>query len=296
VVVASVIGGAGRMGAWFATFLKKNGYRVTIFDKNKAAARALARKNGFGLVEDQDLAVRQAQLVILATPTQVTKSILEQILQHPELFLEKMFVEISSVKEPIRELHRRLSARAVPILSIHPMFGPGAKTLAGKTILTVATPRRSGLANSFLSLLRKRGANIVRCSFQDHDKIMSAVLALPHLLNIVMVKTLRKNPSSPERLLRFAGPSFRLQLLLAEAIFQENLNNEASIFMDCKNSLNAIEELARESAAILRTIKSRKRYRLLEGLRADYRYLRRDRFFSTAYQRFNEAVEASNLR
>ena len=111
------------MGAWFAAFLKENGYRVVISDNNTRAARAIARKRGFELAKDQETAITSSQVVVIATPTQTTKKILEQI-QHV-LSHETLLVEISSVKEPLRRILQGLRKRGVPLLSIHPMFGPG---------------------------------------------------------------------------------------------------------------------------------------------------------------------------
>jgi prephenate dehydrogenase len=91
--VATVIGGAGRMGTWFASFLKRNGYRIIICDKNRGRGNSLARKKGFFFVEDPKLAVQPAQLVILATPTHVSKNLLLEI--EPHLPNRTLLVEIS---------------------------------------------------------------------------------------------------------------------------------------------------------------------------------------------------------
>lgn len=292
-VVASVIGGAGRMGAWFATFLKKNGYQVLVCDRNKSAARNLARKRGFRLVEDLTLAVRSAQLVILATPTQVTQKILQHI--EPHLSSRKLLVEISSVKEPLRRILQDMRRRGVAILSIHPMFGPGIKTLAGTTILTVSVPARNILAQEFLSLLRKRGAKLIRSDFDEHDKLVSMILTLPHFMNIAMVNTLRTLDADPNQLREIAGTSFKLQLLIAETIYQEAIGNEASILMDSKCSLKMLRRFAQESAASLNIIKKNKRSILLRSLHGGRYFVQKDRFFDSAYDRFNAAVEASSV-
>jgi prephenate dehydrogenase len=59
--VATVVGGAGRMGSLFTRFLRKNGYRIIISDSNKHRARNLARKERFQFLEDPKLAVQPAQ-------------------------------------------------------------------------------------------------------------------------------------------------------------------------------------------------------------------------------------------
>jgi prephenate dehydrogenase len=131
VVVASIIGGAGRMGGWFANFLNENGYDVIIQDKNMTAARALAATKGYRFIKTQDQAISLGQLIVLATPTNATLGLLRSTSR--TLNREKLIVEISSVKEPVRKIIQRLKRRRVPILSVHPMFGPGSRTLLGRS-------------------------------------------------------------------------------------------------------------------------------------------------------------------
>ncbi len=281
------------MGEWFAAFLKKNGYEVIISDKNKPAAKSLARKKGFRFLEDQTRAVRLAQLVILATPTQVTARLLEQI--GPRLSPGTLLVEISSVKEPVRRTIQKLQRQGVAVLSIHPMFGPGAKTLTNKTVITVTIPQRNILARMLLSLLKKRRARIVRSNFDEHDKLASVLLALPHFLNIAMVNTLRSMGANPNRLREIAGTTFNLHFLVAQAIYQEDLSNEASILMDSEHTLNLLRKFAHQSTATLKLIEKGKRNGIVRNLCGGRDFLQKDRLFANAYERFNVAVEASSL-
>ncbi len=291
--VACVIGGAGRMGAWFASFLKKNGYRVIICDNNKATARKLARTKGFWFVPDHKLAAQLADLVILATPTHVTKSLLRQIEQH--ISDQTLLVEISSVKEPVRRILEQMRSRGVAILSIHPMFGPGIKTLAGQAIITVLFPRSNSMAKRFLSLFRKNGARIVQSDFAHHDKFAAITLALPHFMNIAMVNTLKSIGVPLNQLRRFAGTTSKLQLIIAEAVYHERLSNEASILLDSKHFLKALRRFAEESNRTLTLIHKGRRATLLHSLVIGREFVRKDRMFSSAYSRFNAAVDGLTL-
>lgn len=282
------------MGAWFATFLNKNGYRVIVYDKNKPAARNLSRKRGFQFISDQSQAVRLAQLVIVATPTQVTQRILGQIEHH--ISHGTLVVEISSIKEPVRRKLQEMRTRGVPILSIHPMFGPGIKTPAGKTVITASLPVGNAFAKKFLSSLRKAGAKIIHTDFDHHDKLVSMTLALPHFINIAMVNTLRATGTNPNLLRRIAGTTFKLQLLTAQAIYHEDFGNEVSILMDSKQSLKALKRFAQESTVTLNIIKKGDRNGLIRNLHADRNFLQKDKLFASANRRFNAAVEASSPR
>lgn len=278
------------MGAWFAVFLKENGYRVVISDNNTQAARAIARKRGFELAKDQETAITSSQVLVLATPTQTTKKILEQI-QHV-LSHETLLVEMSSVKEPLRGILQGLRKRGVPLLSIHPMFGPGAETLKGQTVLAISIPQRNNHANRILSLFRRKGARVIRCSLAEHDRMISALLTLPHFMNLTMTNTLRAMGFSPEQLRKLSGTTYRLQLLIAETITQENHENEASILMDSDHSVEIIRKYLGECEAAMNMQRKGNRRRLIKELHSSRNFLERDRMFSNAYEDFNAALAA----
>lgn len=291
--VATIIGGAGRMGAWFAGFLKKNGYRIIICDNNSRTARHLARNKGFLFLENPRLAVQPAQLVILATPTNVSKSLLREI--ERSLPRRSLLVEISSIKKPIVGTLRGMKKRGISILSIHPMFGPGVKSLRGKTVITTLLPRRNNTAIKLLALLRKKGVRIIRSDFAKHDRFASITLALPHFMNIVMVNTLKSCGFAPEQLRKISGTTFKLQLLIAETLYQENFSNEASILMDNTHSLKVLKAFVRQSNRTLSVISGGTRRDLLYNLESGRNFIRKDKMFPRVYGRFNAAIEASTL-
>ena len=279
------------MGAWFASFLKKSGYRIIICDKN--ISKTFARKKGFLFLEDPKLAVQPAQLVILATPTHLTKNILLEI--EPHLPNRTLLVEISSIKEPIRRTLQRMKKQGVAVLSIHPMFGPGTKNIAGKIVITALVPRHNLVATKFLSLFKRKGARIVRSDLAEHDRFAAITLALPHFMNIAMAQTLRSHGIGPSKLRAVAGTTFRLQLTIAEAIYHESFSNEASILMDSKLSLNVLKAFLKQSNRTLSMLSRGSRTGLIRDLKKGRSYLRRDETFSSAYARFSVAVEAMSL-
>ncbi|MGA3108001.1 MAG: prephenate dehydrogenase [Candidatus Bathyarchaeia archaeon] len=291
--VATIIGGAGRMGSWFADFLSANGYRIIICDRENRLARGSANRKGFEFMTNEIAAAQLSQLVILTTPTHVTVPILKRI--EPHISRRTLLVEISSVKEPIKRTIRGLAKRGFQILSIHPMFGPGpAKNLAGKAIIIAHQPRGSKAASNFLSLFRKRQANIIPSNLEDHDQIVAATLALPHFMNFAFINTLKGTGLTPNQARAIAGTTFRLQLLVAEELYHERLENEVSILADNKYSTQLFKEFVKHTNTMRNTIHNRTRSNLIRNLREGAAYVRKDNLFSTAYDRFTAAVEASN--
>jgi prephenate dehydrogenase len=275
------------MGSWFAAVLHENGQEVAIYDLDSNAARILARKKRFKIVHNLEHAIRSSHVIVLATPTRKTVTMLEEIKRW--ISPGTLIVDISSVKEPLRGQIRRLHSRNIPVLSIHPMFGPGTRTLKGRTIFVTSIPKRDAHASRILSILRRRGARMVRCGVEEHDRLMAALLTLPHFLSIAMVKTLRTRGLDPGRLRHLSGTTFRLQLLIAEATHQENPEIEASILMDSKYSTSIIREFARQCTATLRLM-GKSRERMIADLSSSRKYLQSDREFRSAYESFNAAI------
>jgi prephenate dehydrogenase len=291
--VASVIGAAGRMGGWFANFLKKNRYRVIVYDSNKAAAANLAHKKRFQFAQDQSIAVQSADLILLTTPTQVTRKILST--SKPETVRGKVIVEISSVKAPVRKTIDELRRKGAKVLSIHPMFGPGTRSLRGKTVLVTSRPVGGSVAREFLSLFSENDARLLNVSYEQHDRLISMLLTLPHFLNLALVDTLRTAGADPNQLRVIGGTSFSLQFLTAETIFHEAPSNELSILMDSEYGVDMLRKFAQQTSAILAPLSRERRGEILGKWRSGRKFMERDKAFSSAYRRFNAAVEASAL-
>jgi prephenate dehydrogenase len=291
--VATIVGGAGRMGSWFADFLSANGYRIIICDRKERLARRSANRKGFKFMKNEIAAAQLSRLVVLATPTHTTVRILKRI--EPHISRGTLLVEISSVKEPLKRTITGLARRGFQILSIHPMFGPGtAKNLEGKTIIVAHEPRRSKNARDFLSLFRKRRATIIASDLDSHDRIVAATLALPHFMNFAFIKTLKDTGLTPNQARVIAGTTFRLQLLIAEALYHERLENEVSILTDNKYSMQLFNQFVKQTNTMRNTIRNRTRSNLIRSLEEGAAYVRKDALFGIAYDRFTAAVEASN--
>jgi len=291
-VIATIIGGAGRMGSWFADFLSANGYQIIICDRENRATQRSAKRNGFKFMKNEAAAVQLSELVVLATPTHVTVRILKRI--EPYLSRRTLLVEISSVKEPLKNTIRVLARRGFQILSIHPMFGPGpAKNLAGKAMIIAHQPWGSKAARDFVSLFRKRRVTVISSDLEDHDRMIAATLALPHFMNFAFIKTLKASGLTLNQARSIAGTTFRLQLIVAEELYHEGFENEVSILVDNKYSTQLLKQFVKHTNMMRSTIYKKNRSNLTRSLEEGATYVRKDPLFSMAYERFTAAVEAS---
>jgi prephenate dehydrogenase len=278
------------MGAWFANFLSANGYNVTICDKNTSACRNLAKKKGFRFVKNPIEAAQVSEIVLLATPTPITKSMLEKIAS--QTTPTKLLVEISSIKKPVRKTIQKLTRHGTKIMSIHPMFGPGARSLKDKSIIVAQEPRDSAPARKLLSTFSKRGGKTIRSTLESHDQLMATVLGLPHVMNLAFIETIRQAGLSLDKAREIGGTTFKLQLLMAEALYHESTENEASILTDNKYNKRMFAAFVHQIKQVRDITRKKARSKLLNRLRSDGSYVRNSKLFGTAYERLVAAVEA----
>jgi len=133
----AIIGGSGRMGRWFADFLLKDGKEVIITGRNQK--RLLEAKQQLGEVEvtaNNVEAVKNADAVLVSVPLDKFEEVVEQF--SPYTHSGQVIIEITSVKVvPVEVMHRHIKAGV--ILGVHPMFGPGAKSVANQNFVLTPT-------------------------------------------------------------------------------------------------------------------------------------------------------------
>jgi prephenate dehydrogenase len=175
------------------------------------------------------------------------------------------------------------------------MFGPGIRSLRKQPVLVVPSAYTDSVAETFLSILKRKGAQIVPIDFDSHDRYVAATLALPHFANIVFANVLRSLKIDPNRLRELAGTTFKLQLLCAEAVCHEPLDNESSILMDNPESARVLSRFYHQSEAIMSIVKNGTGKRLARELMRSRDFLRKDKEFARAYAQFNAAANVAGL-
>ena len=125
----SIIGVNGKMGKWFAEYFHKIGYEVIGFDTNNVIKEKFIIKAN-SLVS----AILHTDYVMLCTPTKNTPEIIRLIAK--EMRRGSYLIEISSQKFKTAQTLIKTPTRVNPIC-IHPMFGPGTKTIDNKNIIVI---------------------------------------------------------------------------------------------------------------------------------------------------------------
>jgi chorismate mutase/prephenate dehydrogenase len=208
---ALVIGGAGKMGGWFASFLASQGFSVEVADPAGAAA-------GVRRVDDWRSTDLKHDFIVLATPLRITDAILRDLaLRRPA----GVIFDIGSLKSPLRAGLLALRSHGCQVTSVHPMFGPDTELLSGRHVVFVDLGNAAALSAA-RELFAPTMAEQVVMSLDDHDRLIAYVLGLSHALNIAFFTALAESGEAAPRLARISSTTFDAQLDVASRVAQES--------------------------------------------------------------------------
>jgi chorismate mutase/prephenate dehydrogenase len=209
---ALVIGGAGKMGGWFVSFLASQGFTVEVADPAAAAPEGVTQ------VSDWRSTDLKQDFIVLATPLGVTDAILRELaLRRPP----GVIFDVGSLKSPLRAGLMALKSHGCRVTSVHPMFGPDTELLSGRHVVFVDLGHPAALASA-RELFAPTMAEQVVMSLDDHDRLIAYVLGLSHALNIAFFTALAESGETAPRLARMSSTTFDAQLDVASRVAQES--------------------------------------------------------------------------
>jgi len=209
---ALVIGGAGRLGQWLVRFLDGQGFEPLIADPAVDA-------DGRRLFSDWRDAPRDVEVIVVAAPIAASRWVIEELAR---LRPPGVVFDVASIKAPLVDAIDKAAGAGVKICSLHPMFGPDTRLLAGRHVLLMDCGNREALAAA-RALFADTMAELVELELAEHDRLMAWVLGLSHLLNLLFAGTLAdSDQASAERLASISSTTFKRQLDIATDVTAEN--------------------------------------------------------------------------
>ncbi len=207
----TVIGAGGQMGQWFTNYFAEKDFEVTGHDSEN-------KVTGKGIIVSDSLvgAILKADYVVLCTPTRRTPEIIRLIAK--EMKRGTYLIEISSQKSKVVSSLMKMPDKINPIC-IHPMFGPGIKSVKGKNIISIPIKDAKKELTIVKSLFE--GANFVTIDAIEHDKKIAVILGLTHMMNLVFANIISKDEKTALTE-KMAGSTFKIQKTLAESIMTES--------------------------------------------------------------------------
>jgi len=238
-----IIGGLGAMGRWFAYFFQNQGHRVSIYDTKRKGLK------DFPYYRSLPNALKDKSCALIATPLRIVPEIIEKI---SELKYRGLIFDIASVKTHIIPAIKRAIKNGIKITSIHPMYGPSSRTLADKIICLCSCGCVEADKKVF-SFFKDTASTLISLSFDEHDRLISYVLGLSHLINILFIKMLIASGYKFENFKKIASTTFYSQLVTTISVIRENpelyyeiqsLNPyQRVLFNNLKNNLDSLIEI-----------------------------------------------------
>ena len=276
----TVIGAGGQMGQWFAKFFANNDFEVTGYDsENKVQGKNI------NISDSLVGSILKADYVILCTPTRRTPEIIRLIAK--EMKRDTYLIEISSEKSKVVSSLSKMPAKINPIC-IHPMFGPGVKTIKGQNIISV--PIKDAKKELTVAKSLFEGANFVTIDAAEHDKKIAVILGLTHLMNLVFANIVSKD----EKMLlteKMSGTTFRVQKTLAESIMTESPELIETIIAN-PEIRRVAEELWKDIGRLLTAVQESKTEEVVNYIKECQERLEKHTDINESYKKLTKMVKA----
>ena len=181
---------------------------------------SLKRGVELGVIDSYSLdlaeVVKDADVVVVATPTMIAEQMLVDVLQ---LVSEKTIVtDVASVKgNLLRAVNNNFSVAPANLVLAHPIAGSeksgvdAAKAdlfVAHRVILTPVSSTSAQALTTIRQMWQLAGADVIDMPVDEHDRVLAATSHLPHLLAYALVDALAGLPEQQD-IFRFAAGGFR---------------------------------------------------------------------------------------
>jgi len=230
-----LVGGRGQMGTFLRKWFEESGHEVRALDQGDwPRARALC--------DGLDLA-------LLMVPIEMTERLAARL--GPFLPRRCVLADITSLK--VRPLKAMLRAHKGPVLGLHPMFGPTPSL--DRQVLAVVPARGKAQSQWVVDQFREWGAVIVQAKAKEHDELMAFVQALNHFTAFLFGQFLSRRGPRLTRLLAYASPIYRLEMIMIGRLFAQNPRLYAEIILADPERCRLLQEFlasVRGNAALLR--------------------------------------------
>ncbi len=198
-----VIGGLGEMGRLFSAFFRERGYRVEVADLQT------------GLSSRQ--AVEASDIVVFAVPLHLSVDIIRELVPHTRP--DQLLIDLTSLK--VATVKEMLASRA-SVLGLHPMFGGRIETFAGQSMVACPVRIEPSMWRRIARLFTDAGIRVKECAPEEHDRMMSIIQVLFHMLTMLKGRVLRELGVDIAETMAYTSPIYRMEINLVGRMFSQS--------------------------------------------------------------------------
>ncbi len=204
--------------------------------------------------ENLAAAVRDADLVFLATPINAILNLLPEVAK--TICSGTVVTDVGSTKSVIVEQAQKHFSGERFFIGGHPLAGrekggwENARADLFENAAYVLTPQSNfpaHLSEALTQLLQTLGARVIKLDPAAHDRLVADISHLPQLLAVALMNFIGRDNASPELALQLAGGGFRDMTRLAaspHAIWQDILNsNRANVRKNLQEFIVTLQQL-----------------------------------------------------
>ncbi len=262
---ALVIGGAGKMGRWFADFLDAQGYAVEISDPAGPV-------EGYGFLPTdgwESGTPLTHDIIVVSASLTASAQILHRLAELAPLGL---IFDVGSLKSPLRQGLAALAAAGCRVTSIHPMFGPDTRLLSGRHVLFCDAGHPEATAEA-RALFDSTMAEQIEMPLLEHDRLVAYVLGLSHALNIAFFTALAESGEAAPALQRLSSTTFDAQLEVANRVAHDNPHLYFEIQALNDHGEEALAALEDAVAKVTRSVRTGDESAFIRLMEAGRRYM-----------------------
>lgn len=262
--------GVGLIGGSLGLALKENrpNFKIIGIDKQGVIERAIAR----GAIDEGTVnleeGIKEADIVILATPVKTILNLLPQI--NPFLKKGCLVTDTGSTKGQIVERANKILSKDTFFIGGHPMAGSekygidsaDPHLFQDKTYILTPTKKSNLIAiEKIFSLIEMIGANRLIINPLEHDRIVGAVSHLPQIIAVSLTNTISMlaQEENNNNYLKAIGEGFKEMTRIAsspykiwEDICDTNQENILEMIQEFRNYLEAIEDKLKNDPSSLK--------------------------------------------
>jgi prephenate dehydrogenase len=285
----AIVGGTGRMGKWFAQFLKEQGFTVTISGRTLEKTLKIAKEMRVEPAISNIQAVKRADFVVVSVPLEKTGEVINEV--SSQMKKGAILFDIASIKGGILDKLKKAQTFGIRTISVHPLFGPGTRKLSGKKVLIIPISEDFKTLFEVKTIFENSGANVhVVEDGKVHDTMMALTLSFPHFLNILFGKMIKSIDINKVK--EWGGTTFELQLVLAESVISEDPSLYSSIQIRNPSFHHLLDNFMEYTKELIEVIKNGDEETFVKYFKDLKTYLSNDPEYDKAYEKFYKALES----